>query len=109
MTQPALIPISESIPPQRHPAVLLCCEARERSLEFSRARKIGAWDIEKLAAAAYCHEMPDLSSLENIRDFIACVAHGMVILAIDRKEGPKLLFAAQVALSALHSHPKTKE
>jgi len=111
MAQTALIPISEPAPvqPQHNPAVQRCCEARERSLEFSRAKKIGNWDTEKFAAAAYCEAMPNLSGYENIRDFIACAAHGMVIRAIDRNEGPKLLYAAQVALSALRSEPKTKK
>ena len=50
--------------------------------------------------------MPDLAGFENIRDFIACTAHGMIIGAIDSIEGAKLLYAAQVAVGALHHQPK---
>jgi hypothetical protein len=107
--QPAQIPGTESaLPTERNPAVQRCCEARERSLEFSQAKKIDSWIRKESAAAAYCEAMPNLSGYENIRDYIACTAHGMVIKVIDRSEGPKLLYAAQVALSALRSQPKSE-
>jgi hypothetical protein len=44
--------------------------------------------------------MPPLLGAENIRDFIACVAHGMLIGVIENKDATKLLYAAQVAFSA---------
>jgi hypothetical protein len=50
--------------------------------------------------------MPDLTGYENIRDFIACAAHGMLTGAIDPIEGPKFLYAAQVAVGALRHEPK---
>lgn len=40
---------------------------------------------------------PPLSGADNIRDFIACVAHGMLIAAIEGPAGARLLYAAQVA------------
>ena len=53
--------------------------------------------------------MPDLSGYQDIRDFIACVAHGMLIGAIDAIEGPKLLYAAQVASGVLRHEPKEQK
>jgi hypothetical protein len=44
--------------------------------------------------------MPPLLGAENIREFIACVAHGMLIGAIENKDATRLLYAAQVAFSA---------
>jgi hypothetical protein len=41
--------------------------------------------------------MPPLSGDENIRDFIACTAHGMLIDAISGTDAARLLYAAQVA------------
>jgi hypothetical protein len=35
--------------------------------------------------------MPQLSGQENIRDFIACVAYGMLIKAITGPDGARLL------------------
>ncbi len=49
--------------------------------------------------------MPPLSGEQNIRDFIACAAHGMLIDAIDPPVGARLLYAAQVAHRTLHKSP----
>jgi hypothetical protein len=46
--------------------------------------------------------MPPLSGHENIRDFIACVAQGILIEAISGSDGARLLYAAQVAHTALN-------
>jgi hypothetical protein len=50
------------------------------------------------ANSAYREHMPDLTGGEDaITDFVACVAQGMLVGAIDPSEGSKLLYAAQVA------------
>jgi hypothetical protein len=49
------------------------------------------------AGEAYCGAMPSLTGAQNIRDFIACVAHGMLLEAIEEKCVGKLLYAARVA------------
>ncbi len=51
------------------------------------------------AAPAYCAAMPALDSFENIRDFVACTAHGILIGAIPAQRSGQLLYAAQIALS----------
>jgi hypothetical protein len=58
------------------------------------------------AGPAYCEAMPPLSGYENIRDFIACAAHGILIDAIPEKRANQLLYAAQVALASLNYEPK---
>jgi hypothetical protein len=63
------------------------------------------------AGQAYRKAMPTLTGQENIENFIACVAHGMLIGAIEGNDATKLLYAAQVALSTLQrqsSRPKAK-
>jgi hypothetical protein len=52
---------------------------------------------------AFRKAIPQLSGQENIRDFIACVAYGMLIKAIPGAEGARLLYAAQVANSTIRS------
>jgi hypothetical protein len=49
--------------------------------------------------------LPPLSGFENIRDFIACVAHAMLIGAIMDNLGTKLLYAAQIALTTVRRQP----
>jgi hypothetical protein len=75
-------------------AVAYCCQAFNDALKAAMERREPAYTK---ACKAYRLAMPPLSGPENIRDFIACVAHGMLINAIDIKEGTKYLYAAQVA------------
>lgn len=96
-------------PASRNPAVLRCCQARLRSLEESRAKRLNAYDSKKNAVAAYLDAMPDLSGAKNIRDFIACVAHGMLIGVIEAMDGTKLLYAAQIALGTLRRKPRDRK
>jgi hypothetical protein len=41
--------------------------------------------------------MPPLSGADNIRDFVACVAHGLLLGVLSDSECTRLLYAAQVA------------
>ena len=50
--------------------------------------------------------MPPLVGYRDIRDFIACTAHGVLLGAIDPKDSTKLLYAAQVATATLRSKPE---
>ena len=61
------------------------------------------------AGPAYCEAMPPLSGYENIRDFIACAAHGMLINAVPQKRGNQLLYAAQVAIASLNYEQKQRK
>ncbi|MGO9433092.1 MAG: hypothetical protein ACLP00_02230 [Terracidiphilus sp.] len=69
----------------------------EREMELFRA---GAARAIKKANKAYREALPPLRGAENIRDFIACVAHGMALDVFDTKEASKMLYAAQVAACA---------
>ena len=55
------------------------------------------------APDAYRAAMPALDSIENVRNFIACTAHGILIETIPQQCAGQLLYAAQVALSVLRS------
>jgi hypothetical protein len=76
------------LPPTRNAAVQRCCQTRERSFVDSRANRVSSYDTRQGAIDAYRNAMPHLSDFENICDFIACTAHGMIIGAIDSIEGP---------------------
>jgi hypothetical protein len=69
------------------------------SRAYKIAEKTGRSDfyISNESGIAYRHAMPPLTGEENIRDFIACVAQGMLIGAIAGPDGARLLYAAQVA------------
>ncbi len=58
------------------------------------------FDTRNAAAAAYRYTMPDPSTRQGIRDFIACVLHGMTVDAINHRDGAALLAGARIALAA---------
>ncbi len=88
--------------PQRNPAVHRCCLAAVRALEQSGEEHPGnRFEASEAVITAYRDAMPSLDGAANIRDYIACIAQGMLLGVIDPLEGPKFLYAAQMALSAL--------
>ena len=90
--------LSKSNPALQNPAVARCCKAWKRVYRAEGAED--EYDAPRKAAEAYRAALPPLTSRENCRDFIACVAQGMLLGAIAEKDGGKLLYAAQIALSA---------
>jgi hypothetical protein len=50
--------------------------------------------------------LPGLGTIGEIREFIAAVAQGIALQFFDGREGSQLLYAAQVALSALEREKK---
>lgn len=94
----------EPVPAQNR-AVARCSDAWTRAYqaEMSNSGKVGA---TFRAGRAYCSAMPPLDGSQNIRDFIACIAHGSLLGAINDSQCGRLLYAAQVALSADRSQPR---
>lgn len=92
------------------PAIRRCCNAWQRAFDADMAKRKPDICAEIFArgpaCAAYCNAMPMLSGFDGIRDFIACVAHGVLIEAIPEKRAGHLLYAAQVALATLQREPK---
>ncbi len=85
----------------KNPAVRRCCLAEKRSRRDSRMKRLDTIETTIRADDAYRKAMPELVGHENIRDFIACAGHGLVIGSLTFLQATKLLYAAQVALSAL--------
>ena len=52
------------------------------------------------AGEAYRNALPWLSTPDNVDAFIACVAHGMAIGAIEPSDATRLIYAAQVAITS---------
>lgn len=64
---------------------------------------------KQIASKAYRDSLPTLSSRQDILNFIACVAEGILLDAIPEKTSTKLIYAAQVALGALPREPKPRK
>src|ERR1700685_2571311 len=102
--------------PEAIPAVARCCQAMQAAYQAIRSTyeangKESDEECQDRAAVAaqraYCQAMPPLSGCENIRDFIACVAHGMLLDVFTGAESTRLLYAAQVANTAARGHAAT--
>lgn len=97
---PASNAASEPNDPLRNSAVQRCIAEWNRAYRGELAKSRSELSAERAASLAYRTSMPSLTSTANIRDFIACAAYGILIDAIHSKNASKLLYAAQVALSA---------
>lgn len=91
-------------------ALKRCRAAWQRAYNSTMAangnRSSEEWCAVDNARRAYCNALPLLYGYEGIRDFIACVAHGIVIEAVPPEKTGQLLYAAQVAISSLSHQPK---
>jgi hypothetical protein len=96
-TIPAPSEANEPIAASANPAVARCLDAWERANKAERAKGKNRSEASIEADRAYLRAMPPLSGQENIRDFIACVAHAMIVHIFPDHTATKLLYAAQVA------------
>jgi hypothetical protein len=104
-TIPAPVEADKTATVPENPAIARCLSALIRAYKEGKAKNQSDYESSDLAHRAYRKAMPRLSGYDNIRDFIACVAHGMLIGAIDGDDGTRLLYAAQVALGTVHRQP----
>jgi hypothetical protein len=114
MTSPTPSPIATSpedgpAPARENPCVARCCNAWERAYQATAAGGKSDYFCRIDAAVAYRNSMPSLSGFDSARDFVACVAHGLLIGAIPAEQATKLLYAAQVALSTHRTASKTHQ
>ncbi len=82
-------------------AVDVCMQAYVECMQEHLEKKTNPEDTFRAVRLAYCFVLPRLTDSDSIRDFIACVVHGMAINLIPSQEGTRLLYGAQVGYSAL--------
>jgi hypothetical protein len=99
------VPENPGIAIPETPAIVRCRAAGKRAYNAAIEKGKETYYATKDANQAYRRAMPPLTGQENISSFIACVAHGILIDAIDGKDTTRLLYAAQVALASVRSQP----
>jgi hypothetical protein len=108
----ALLPAPEAVPHSTAAAIARCRAAWQQAFD-DYVRKNAAKDrwakdhAAAPAALAYRGALPPLVGHQGIRDFIACVAHGMLMEAIPTERAGQLLYAAQVAIGLIQRTPKS--
>ena len=91
-------------PAHANPAVSRCCSAWGQAFQQARSQGKGEVYSGIDAAQAFRRNLPALDSVDAVRDFIACVAQGMLLGAITGPDGARLLYAAQVTNTTLRGH-----
>jgi small ligand-binding sensory domain FIST len=89
---------TRSAKPSTSPAIARCCAAWERAFQAELAKGEDEIFARVTAHEAYRDAMPTLSAGQSVGEYIACVAQGILIGAIQEKRGSKLLYAAQIVL-----------
>ena len=82
---------------ESNPAVFRCCQKWEKAYQEAIDDKEDDDVAASRANCAYREAMPPLDGTRNVRNFIACVTHGLMIGAIDGSDYTRLLYAIQVA------------
>jgi hypothetical protein len=82
-------------------AVEHCTKAYTQAAKDATAEGKSAELSLKAGQLAYGLAIPPLTGGDSIGDFIACVTHGMLLGAIPGSDATRLLYAAQVAHSAV--------
>lgn len=85
--------------PSDCPAIHKCCKAWYAAYQSAEDRGFNQVSTWLRANEAYRNAMPPLTTPENIRDYIACLNHGMIINAITHPFSGRLLSAAKLAAS----------
>jgi hypothetical protein len=88
-------------------AVLNCRAAFMHAHKEQSAREKNGYLANKAASLAFRRTMPLLTSEGNIRGFMACVAHGILIEAIPFEDAPRLTAIARLAFASLPREPKS--
>jgi hypothetical protein len=93
----------------RNPAVHRCCQARNRVLVECKGLNLLDCKAAQLGAEAYLAALPDLASIQAIKDYAACINHGIAISVISPFEGNAMLGTARLVLDSIRSELKAHE
>ena len=103
MNEPESDQTSATPQERRLQAIRRCTEGALSRAQQALEDKHLSLDLRRLLdnyMGGFKRYLPEICDYETACDFIACVAYGMSIEAIDMTRGTKLLYAAQVAVSA---------
>ena len=96
-------------PQPRNPAVHHCCQARNRVLADCKGLHLADYRAEILGAEAFLTAMPDIATIQDIRDYAACINHAVALRVIEPSQAPPLLASARIVLNAIRADDKARE
>lgn len=86
-------------------AIARCADAYQQARKASLAKNTSRFSAHEAGVEAYKRAFPPLRGSENIRDFVACVARGILLRIFDDRVASRLLAAARTAQSFLRTSP----
>ena len=96
-----LLADKSNTPAMQNPGIAYCWAAAVKAYKRVKANHKSSDEAESAADKAFLDALPPIDSPENIRDFIACVAYGLQVNVFLPETGARLLWAAQVARTAV--------
>ncbi|HTW78917.1 MAG TPA: hypothetical protein VME23_05145 [Terracidiphilus sp.] len=85
-------------------------KAQARYIELNGGpQKANEYPSRQKGKEAFRNALPQLSTRQNILDFIACVSVGVVLEVIRENTSSKLIYAAHAALRALPKDPRPRK
>jgi len=93
--------LNEPGPALQNPAVAHCCDSFVRAFQEELRIEGNDLNAEPFAQEAYRNAMPPLCGKQNITNFIACVAHGILLKIFHPEEASRLLAASRIAWSTI--------
>ena len=96
----------DSSSPNSVTAIARCILAKQNAYKKELAKGADSYRAIRAGHRAFIGEMPPLAGLENIRNFVSCVAHAMVTGILIPKDAAPLLADAKAALDSLRHKPQ---
>lgn len=93
----------------RNAAVHRCCQARNRALADCKGLQLLEYQAGNLGAEAFLAALPDLNSIQDIKDYAACINHGIALSVLAPSDGNAMLATARVVLRAIRSDENARE
>ena len=87
----------------RNAALHRCCQARNRALADCKGLNVSDWQSGDIAAEAFLACLPDLDSIQSIKDYAACINHGIAISVLKPADGNAMLATARVVMQTVRA------
>ena len=87
----------------RNAALHRCCQARSRALADCKGLNLSDWQSGDIAAEAFLACLPDLDSIQSIKDYAACINHGIAISVLRPSDGNAMLATARVVMQTVRA------
>jgi hypothetical protein len=87
----------------RNAALHRCCQARNRAIADCKGLNISDYQSADIAAENYLAALPDLASIQEIKDYAACINHGIAISVLKPADGNAMLATARIVMQTLRA------